>query len=246
MPTDAQKTQAPNQHTPECPHGTIAIYLPNARLFAPAWCRRWRCPRCAKIKARALAQRIARCNANRFVTLTCAPNPHLTPQEQLDDLNKAWRTLWKRWKRQNPKANHGYVRVVERHKNGAPHLHIAVRAPYLPQRTLSTWWHELTGNIIVDIRAITSPKAIGRYLAAYLTKDVTPIEGRRKWSATPRWLPATPVPEPEAGELPLGWKWRSKNTELLIEAAVAMGFRPAEKGWYTLPEVQRPSGSTPP
>jgi hypothetical protein len=245
MPADARYMQEPPKSTPGCPHGSIAVYLPNARLFAPAWCRRWKCPRCAKAKARALAKRIARCNANRFVTLTCAPNPELTAQEQLDVLNAAWRTLWKRWKRQNPNAKHGYVRVVERHKNGAPHLHIAVRAPYLPQKVLSAWWLELTGNFIVDIRAITSPRATGRYLAAYLTKDITGITARRKWSATPRWLPASPVPEPEPGELPLGWKWRSKATDELIDAAVAMGFLPASTGWYLRPEVSAPTHPIP-
>jgi hypothetical protein len=225
-----------------CPHGTIAVYLPTARLFAPAWCRRWKCERCAKTKARALAKRIAACNANRFVTLTVRPDPTKSPQEQLDVLTHAWRTLWKRWKRLTLPGTCGYVRVVELHKSGSPHLHIAVRAPYLHQSILSSWWKELTGSPIVDIRAIRSAKNVGRYLAAYCTKSLAAIENRRKWAATPRWLPVPPAEGLEPGELPTTWKWKSADTETLIAAAIEAGYRPAPKGWYILPS---PPGDPP-
>lgn len=127
--------------------------------------------------------------------------------EALDELNHAWRTIWKRIRRAQAHRARGYVRVVELTKNRQPHLHIAVDCDYVPQQRLSAWMRELTGSPVVDIRRIDSPRSLARYLAKYLAKATETLQNRRKWSATPRWLPPTEKDPLEPGEIPLDWRW---------------------------------------
>lgn len=117
------------------------------------------------------------------------PTPGQSPLDQLDSINSHFRSLMKRLRRKYPSERLPYVKVIELHKTGAPHLHVALKAPYIAQRTLSRIWKELTGSPVVDIRAVKRSHGLAKYLAKYLTKATEGIEGRRRWSASPNFLP---------------------------------------------------------
>jgi len=208
----------------ECPTGTLQGASGDLVTYHPARCARWRCDDCGPRKARKLAARLARTPTNRLITLTHAPDPSRTPEEILDRMNKAWRTAWKRIRREQGSKAVGYVRVVELTKAGTPHLHIAVRCAYISQAWLSATWNELTRNPIVDIRAVKSESGMAAYLAKYLTKTAAVLNNRRKWSASPRFVPPTETPTPEPDEIPPTWTFRRGPAAEHWDALIRSGY----------------------
>jgi hypothetical protein len=132
------------------------------------------------------------------------------------------------------------VKVVELTKNGWPHLHVAVDCGYVEQRTLSLWWNELTGSPVVDIRAIHSTRSLSKYLAKYLTKSMAGLPGRRRYSATWRWLPARPQEPLEPGELPPDWSYFPAGHPL-VEAMYEDGGYLFFEGWWLQPDDRPPA-----
>lgn len=188
-------TEVPEQlSNPTCPRGSFHGYGPDFAIAGPAWCKSWRCPRCGPRKAAKLAKRIARSKANRLLTLTVKPDPTLSQVQQLDLINHHFRSLMKSLRRRIPGGRIEYVKVVEAHKSGAPHLHVALYCPYIRQRTIATLWNHLSGSPVIDIRAIRGTKGAGNYLAKYLTKSLEQFEGRRKWSQSAGFLPCADGP----------------------------------------------------
>lgn len=210
--------------TPACPTGTIAASTDSATMILPARCRRWRCERCGRQKARVLSRRAAATSARRLITLTARTSEKQTPEWQLDQLNHAWRTIWKRIKRAQGERARGYIRIVELTARGTPHLHIAVDCDYVPQRTLSAWMAELTGWPIVDVREIKSARGLARYLAKYLTKSTTTLAHRRKWSATPGWLPEDPEAADQDPETAVRWAWVRAPVETVRALYLENGY----------------------
>jgi hypothetical protein len=51
------------------------------------------------------------------------------------------------------------------------HIHVLLYGHYVPQREISEYWEELTGDSrIVDIRAVKKPRQGVNYLLKYITK----------------------------------------------------------------------------
>jgi hypothetical protein len=194
------------------------------QVLAPSRCRRWACPDCGPRKARKLAKRIQQTKAQRFITLTIRPDPARTPEAQLDRLTAAWRTIFKRLKREHHGKALGYVRIVELTRRGTPHLHIAYIGPYVPQRRLSAWMNELVGSPIVDIRRIKTEAGLARYLAKYLTKAHETLASRRKWSASKHTLPPEEKPQLEPGELRIEWKWLRGDQDHVLAQFLTSGY----------------------
>jgi hypothetical protein len=76
----------------------------------------------------------------------------------------------------------GYIKVVERSRNGKQHLHVLFRGSYIEQAWVSAQWQEIHGAKIVDIRRAVVGKSkhrIAAYLAKYMSKEGA---GRYSWS----------------------------------------------------------------
>lgn len=227
-------------HDTQCPTGTLVALAENALVLAPAFCKRWRCEHCGWRKARALAERIMLARPSRFVTLTVRPTPGLSAQDELDRMNKAWRNVWKRIKRLYGDRARGYVRVVELHKSGTPHLHLALATPFLPQATLSRWWQEFTSSPIVDIRSIRTERGLARYLSKYLTKDTGVLPNRRKWSSTNGFFESpAPIVE-EEGIVKPSWQWSPAKLENFAQALHDSGWIYTH-GLFLSPDVEWPA-----
>jgi hypothetical protein len=134
----------------------------------------------------------------RFLTLTINPNVGCSPDERLQLLSHAWRTCVKRLRRQYGERNIEYLAIVEATKRGEPHLHILLRAPYIPQSLISSIMGELIDSPIVDIRRIKGSRQIIQYVAKYVTKSPHHFgTGKRYWSSY-RWeIPTEPDPDKE-------------------------------------------------
>lgn len=233
-PLTFPRYQHPDPDDEPCVSGAVIGWGGGYVKPVPATCRRWSCDDCGKRNAKKLAARIAVAGADRFITLTARAQPGRDLQDFLDELNAAWRDLWKRILRRFEGQELGYVKVVELTKAGTPHLHIAVRAPYMPQAWLSASWSELTGYHRVDVRKVTSERGLVRYLSKYLTKTHEMVQGRRKWSASKGFLPlqATVTTAPNGTDL--HWSFAPYGAAELLQRLSVEGWTFAD-GWWRAP-----------
>lgn len=218
------ESTGPPESLHRCPTGALVGSTSTALVVVPSKCKRWSCNECGPKKARLLAKRIRQTPARRFITLTVRPSASESPQDALDRLNRGWRLIWKRLKREQGDNARGYIRIVELTKAGTPHLHIAVDSRFIHQRRLSRYAVEVGIGRVVDIRAIKSERGLARYLAKYLTKSHETLAGRRKWSASYRYLPPIGRVPLEEGELPLTWKWSRGSVDQVTTTYLVSGF----------------------
>lgn len=217
--------------TRPCPTGTVVGLVEHGVLLIPSRCRRWACPDCGWRNARVLAERIVATHAQRFITLTLRQDETAGPVEQLDRMNRAFRSLWKRIKRKTHGRALGYVKVVELTQKGTPHFHVAVTSPFLSQRWLAAQWAALTGSFVVDIRVIHSARGLSRYLAKYLTKASETVSARRKFSASRSFLPPAEAAHREPEDVTPVWKWNNRPQSELESALTEQGYTPIGKWW---------------
>lgn len=230
---------------PPCSVGSVVATSPGFIRSVPATCRRWSCPNCGRLKARRLAERIGATPATRFVTLTARAQPGVPPEEILDELNNAWRALWKRLQRLHGERAEGYVKVVELTAAGTPHLHLGLAIPYTSQRWLSAQWSELTGYRIVDIRRIHSDASLGRYLAKYLTKTHNLVSSRRKWSASTGFLPQLSTETVDPSGVPVTWSFTMDTMTGALARLADYGWSHVEGWWQAPPQGGSGSRSSP-
>lgn len=218
-----------------CPRGSFIGIAPFHAIAGPAWCKSWSCERCSRRKAKKLAARIAKCDGTRLLTLTMRLSPELDRRDRLDSLNCHFRNLMKRLRRHYPRARIRYVKVVEWTKNGQPHLHIVLDSPYIPQSYISYLWKDLTGSPIVDIRRIRRKNGSGRYLAKYLTKSEEHLANRRRWAASPGFLPQIEKEQSAFEKLIEKWAFTGADIETLEAYLSEIGFRQHEGEVWILP-----------
>jgi len=106
----------------------------------------------------------------RFLTLTVNPQVGNDPEERCKMLARAWRIIVQRLRRLYEHKTINYLAIVEETKQGEPHLHILLRAPYIPQSLLSNWMGEILSSPIVDIRLIRNQREVVKYVAKYIAK----------------------------------------------------------------------------
>lgn len=150
--------------------------------IATLLCKRWSCPVCEPRNAARLRADIKAGHPTKFVTLTCRPPGDRTPEEQARWMKERTRRLFELWRRKHPRAVVEWLAVVEAHKSGWPHIHVAARAPFLVKEELSALWRELTGSYVVRIMKVRRQRGFARYLAKYLTKgSQVDAWGKRHW-----------------------------------------------------------------
>jgi hypothetical protein len=148
----------------------------------PLRCKLWRCANCGPRKRNreiARARRGMRLGRIRFVTITSPAR---------EDGDTSFREFSKRWHRFQTRLQREFGRVVrveyfavvERQKRGAAHIHMVYRGPYIPQAWLSAAAKQAGFGKVADIRK--APPNVARYLAKYLTKELS--DGPRRRRAT--------------------------------------------------------------
>jgi len=182
-----------------CRELTLVKHHQGITYAKPLVCRSWNCEYCAPMRKSRLMAQAASGSPNRFLTLTVNPVIGSSPDERLLLLSNAWRTCVKRLRRLYGQSTIQYLAIVEATERGEPHLHILLRAPYIPQGLLSQIMSELIESPIVDIRAIKGAKQVIRYVAKYVTKNPHHFgTGKRYWSTQAWELPRDLDPEKEA------------------------------------------------
>lgn len=81
-----------------------------------------------------------------------------------------------------------YMAFNEKTKRGEPHLHILLRAPFVPQDWIAEAMREMTGSPICWIEAIANTRAAIKYVTKYVSKEPAQFgTGKRYWISR-NWL----------------------------------------------------------
>lgn len=80
-----------------------------------------------------------------------------------------------------------YLAFLERTKRGEPHLHILIRAPYIPQDWLSEQMTDLLGSPVVWIEAIKGSKHAIAYVTKYVTKAPAQWGNKKRYWQSRNW-----------------------------------------------------------
>lgn len=140
-------------------------------------CKSRVCPLCGEIRAAELRDKllpmVKEMDSPRFITLTPVSTDKPL-RDQLQHLTKCFaklRTL-KDWKSRFSKGFYTLeVTYNRKTEQWHPHIHTVVDGKFIPQKTLSNLWLQVTGDsMIVDVRMCHSQKKTVYYVTKYATK----------------------------------------------------------------------------
>ena len=148
----------------------------------PLRCRSWLCPNCHPWRRSLLVKEATAGKPSTFITLTSNPAMGASPDARATALVEAWRHIVRQLRRKPQYKKLQYLVVIEKTKNGEPHLHILARVPYISQKWLSAQMQQLVNAPIVDIRRVTGKSAVANYVAKYVGKNpATFANCKRYW-----------------------------------------------------------------
>lgn len=150
-------------------------------------CKRWTCEDCRETNKRRLIGIAIDGEPTTLLTLTTNPRYEANPELAAHALMDAWQRLIRKLKREYGKEHISYLCIWERTARGMPHLHVLLRAPYIPQYRISKEMRAMIDAPIVDIRKVKSARMIANYVAKYVTKDPARFPGHNRFSRAHTW-----------------------------------------------------------
>lgn len=156
------------------------------------WCRSWSCPDCLPHRLKQLKEMAAAGNPTTFLTLTVNPQHGQNAEMRARELADAFKLLMKRMRRKFVKTREEYLAVFEETKRGEPHLHVLMRAPYVPQRWISETMAELISAPIVDIRKVHGKRQVAIYIAKYVGKGPKAFGTLKRYWTSQGYVPKKP------------------------------------------------------
>lgn len=188
------------------------------------FCRSWLCSDCLPRRLAALKREALSGNPTTFMTLTVNPQRGESVEIRARELSDALKILVKRARRKWTKSPLEYFAVFEETKKGEPHLHLVMRAPYIPQAWLSNTMAELIGAPIVDIRKVGSARGVAKYVAKYVAKGPRGFGAlKRYWSS--RGYSLTVKPERKSkSEFDPHWTVEKRSLWQLAARYGAIGY----------------------
>ncbi len=172
-----------------CRDWTLVKQIGSETHATPLKCRCWSCELCAPDRKRQLRALAYAGRPTTFLTLTVNPAWFADRNVRARELVHAWQLLRKRILRRPGVERLPFLAVVEATKAGEPHLHVLMRAPFIPQAWLSKQMQELIGARIVDIRRVDSVGRAAAYISKYLGKAPTKWQGCKRYWRSQDWAP---------------------------------------------------------
>lgn len=162
-----------------CRQPVIVSYTdPERYRIVESRCKSRVCPRCSRIRAKALSHRISdlihQMNDPRFLTLTIRSNDKPL-SEQVKHLRRRFAAMrrteaWKKHVHQGVYTIE--ITYNERRKQWHPHVHAIVDGEFWIQADLLALWEKLVNDQAgVDIRAVHGVRKLANYLACYVAKS---------------------------------------------------------------------------
>ena len=201
-------------------------------------CRRWACKWCGPKKSFHLALRCEAAQPTKLITVTTWTKNYLGPRDAYDRTRRKIADFAKRVRKEAGEFE--YLRVLERHKNGFPHYHFVARCPYIKQSLLAAVWENLTGNFVVDVRAINKGMNVFKYTMKYLCKqEYVPWTTRRAaWSRN--FFPKPPNTEERYNPFGDGRRDTKHPADYLTHCHQGEPVRETRPGVYILDECIDP------
>ena len=170
-----------------CTDLTLVQHEGKSITAQPLYCRCWSCEICAPRRGRELRWLARSGEPTKFLTLTVNPRRGEGPHHRAQELRDAWRWLRRKLRERFPGHRFEFLAVFEATEKGEPHLHIAMRAPYVDQRWLSEPMAARIAAPIVDIRAVRDQGRVAWYIAKYMGKAPTRWEGCKRYWRSQGW-----------------------------------------------------------
>lgn len=185
MPTHTKKiaraqaafaAQAVNT-SPNCGHGLVVLLNPdtNQVRIVPMRCRKWSCPHCSTIKLQHAQAQARAGHPERHIVLTLSKDSPADQAEAVAYINRCFGRLVAAIRKEFGAFE--YMRVLELHKSGRPHLHILSRGTYIPWKWLSRTWQRLSGAWMTHIHHIDRTSNAVNELTKYLAKTAVQLQG---------------------------------------------------------------------
>ncbi len=201
---DQQKLIDAAEEKSRCGHGAVVLVNKENGVvkIVPCLCHSWRCSRCGPYLAEIWKRKIIGSKPERFITLTWSPKSDHTVDEAIDIMKKALPRAVDILRSEGFQFE--YCAVMEFTKHGWPHIHLAQKGDYIPQKRLSEIWSRLGSGPIVDVRKVRSPQSLAYELTKYLLKSTREtyflIGGRRIIQCSRRFLTTPPSEDAPADE----------------------------------------------
>jgi len=205
------------------------------------WCRAWTCPDCFWRRLRRLKREAQAGEPTTFLTLTVNPATYSGPNERAIRLSHAFRALIRLARKTYPSKPIEYLAVFETTKRGEPHLHVVMRAPYIPQRWISAQMSKLINAPIVDISKVKSKGHVAAYVSKYISKGPHRFgTTKRYWSSPGYHLGGASAMLAHAANKP---RWYVERNPLLVIADqwCALGYAIE---WLSQTEICHTMGAT--
>ncbi len=187
-------------------------------------CRCWDCDGCLPMRKARLVKDVTAGQPTKLLTLTTRVVEGADKVAEARRQGVALAALIRLIKKRYPGAPLAYFAVREATLQGWPHIHVALRSPYLPWKWLTETWEALTGSPGIDIRAVYGAGNAAKYLAKYIGKDPHRFGTTKRYWHSRNWFDVRPEARPPAA----GW-----NRRWFIERAHICELRAAAwlKGW---------------
>jgi len=209
-----------------CREWSLVKHTLEARHVKPLVCRSWGCEYCQPMRRQRLMAQAAGGLPNRFLTLTVNPEIGTDPADRLRLLARAWRVTVQRLRRRYGNDRINYFAVVEETKQGEPHLHILLRAPYIPQAYISDCMKEIIDSPIVDIRAVRGTRQVVTYVAKYIAKAPAQFGTAKRYWCSRTWEIGGEDYKPSAnGEKPR-WHIDRRHWQEILTEWIHDGYAP--------------------
>lgn len=144
-------------------------------------CKRWTCDICNPDNRWKVMQRAKYGKPNVFMTLTVPPHKYADKDEAARDMRRGLVLLRRRIAKKWNIENIPFLVVFEAHKSGWPHMHLLLRARYMPWTILRAMWKDIMGAGSVDVRFIKDTGRVLQYIVKYIGKDLGKFEGCKRW-----------------------------------------------------------------
>lgn len=208
-------------------------------------CKRWTCPTCVAMRCAQLREQAASGNPTTFLTLTSKVIEGKDPALAARELVHAWRMIVQRGRREKLFDKLPYLAVFEETKQGWPHLHILLRAPFISQRWLSARMEQYAGSPIVDIRKVDSAKHAAWYIAKYVSKAAWRWEGCKRYWSTRDWRQVEKLWATVADPLRRSWAIIERFWFMRIEELRRKGYHVEATGAYSYRATVDPPDDAP-
>lgn len=171
-------------------------------------CGRWCCPACAeknrrRLYARAMDGEVGVASERYLLTFTLRRLSYVGAADAYRVMREAWRCWLQRLRRAGWRGE--FLRTVESHRSGYPHLHVLVTARVPVQWLTQGWCHcvrlacrrlgvtagwlaqDYPGNVDVSRKGHSRPAQGVGYVLKYLQKSMSLPSVRRELGATRLW-----------------------------------------------------------